>query len=69
MELKKRNRKTKRNMAIVAYHKAGVTDRAIALHFHISITRVRQIWQVWGIRYDNAKGNNNNALQESSGRR
>lgn len=62
----KRNRKTERNREIVAYRKAGVSYRQIAEHFGISIIRVRQIIDVWGNVYVDAKGNNSNALQESS---
>ena len=65
----KRNRKTERNYEIVACRKAGDSYREIAEHFGISIIRVRQILEVWGDQYDNAKGNNSNALQESSGGR
>lgn len=62
----KRNRKTERNKQIVAYRKAGVSYRQIAEHFGISIIRVRQIIDVWGNEYVNAKGNDSNALQEIS---
>ena len=62
----KRNRKTERNKQIVAYRKAGVSYRQIAEHFGISIIRVRQIIDVWGNKYVNAKGNDSNALQEIS---
>ena len=62
----KRNRKTERNREIVAYRKAGVSYRQIAEHFGISIIRVRQIIDVWGNVYVDDKGNNSNALQESS---
>ncbi len=44
----KRNRKTERNLEIVAQRAAGVSYREIAEHFNISIIRVRQILEVWG---------------------
>ena len=50
MELKNVKEKTQRNKEIVAYHKAGVIDRLIAEKYGISVTRVRQIYEVWGDR-------------------
>ena len=48
MELKNRpKRQLERNKEIVAYRKAGVPYWSIAKHFGISITRVRQIIEVW----------------------
>lgn len=46
--MKKRNRKTERNMQIVAKRAAGASYRQIAEEFQISIIRVRQILEVWG---------------------
>lgn len=48
MELKNRpKRQLERNKEIVAYRKAGVPYWSIAKHFGISVTRVRQIIEVW----------------------
>lgn len=44
----KRDRKTERNMAIVAKRADGATYKQLAEEFDISIIRVRQILDVWG---------------------
>lgn len=46
----KRNRKTERNTQIVAKRAAGATYKELAQEYSISIIRVRQILEVWGIK-------------------
>lgn len=46
--MKKRNRKTERNLQICADRAAGLYYSQIAKKHGISIIRVRQILEVWG---------------------
>lgn len=45
--MKKRNRKTERNLAICSRREEGASYRQIAEEYGISIIRVRQILEVW----------------------
>lgn len=45
--MKKRKRKTERNMEICRLRQQGMTYKAIAEKYGISICRVRQILEVW----------------------
>lgn len=46
-QMKKRNRKTERNMAICSRREEGASYRQIAEEYGISIIRVRQILEAW----------------------